>query len=505
MVTAALWSDVDGDGWPDLIVAYDWGQVACYRNLGGKKFEDISDRLGFGSGGTGRWSSLASCWDFNGDEKAGLTLSSAISVLTRLITPLPAEPTVLYAGVSVEGSAPQLVEAQSEAGRWYPLRNRETLLKVFPALARRFPTAESYAKATLEEVFPPESLSTAVKFAATELRSGVLLSQPDGTYRFSPLPRLAQIAPIEGLAAGDFDGDGCADILLVGNLHNPIPEIGRFDGGLGWLLRGDGRGGFTPAAAAESGFVVPGDARALAVTDLDQDGWPDALVTRNNDRALLFLNHPLPGRHGFGIALQGPPGNPTAIGARLTLTLADGTTQTAEVGAGTGYFAQSSSTVFFGYTDVGRYPCVSEFAGPTGERLCRLFLPHRPNWCVFPRHENKFACTCPHVPWLVASGRLAFASAQSGSGRMDRLEQNPTDVAAANTDCIDVSPAVRSRATTRTRALCCPPDLTWQKIIASLIWGGARISSRRFRTVFAPATRVAACRWMKPPNACATT
>ena len=29
MVTAALWSDLDGDGRPDLLVAYDWGNVAC--------------------------------------------------------------------------------------------------------------------------------------------------------------------------------------------------------------------------------------------------------------------------------------------------------------------------------------------------------------------------------------------------------------------------------------------------------------------------------------------
>lgn len=154
-----------------------------------------------------------------------------------------------------------------------------------------------------------------------------------------------------GVAAGDFDGDGRADLLLVGNSYAPIPETGRFDGGLGWLLRGDGAGGFTPLAPDESGFVVPGDARALAQLDLDQDGWPDALATRSNAPALAFLNRKRPGRHSFGVALRGPPGNPAAVGARLTLQLADGSSQSGEVGAGSGYLTQTSATTFFGYPD----------------------------------------------------------------------------------------------------------------------------------------------------------
>jgi len=348
MVTAALWSDVDGDGWPDLLVAYDWGPVACYRNLKGKRFEEVTEKLGFASAGNGWWRSLAVA-DFNGDGRPDFVVGN-IGLNTRYRASA-AEPTVLYANVVLDGSAPQLVEAQADGGKWYPLRSRETLAGVFPTLARRFPTAESYAKATLGEVFPAAALAAATKYEATELRSGIFLSQPDGTYRFAPLPRLAQIAPIHGIVAGDFNGDGRTDLIVVGNSYAPVPETGRFDGGLGWLLRGDGAGGFTPVPPAESGIVVPGDARALAVADLNQDGWPDVFVTRSNDVPLTFLNGGAPGRNSFGVALRGAPGNPTAVGARLTLLLGDGSSQTAEVSAGSGYLSQSSATAFFGYPD----------------------------------------------------------------------------------------------------------------------------------------------------------
>ena len=351
MVTAALGSDVDGDGWVDLLVAYEWGPVACYRNVEGKRFEDVSEKFGFAAAGNGWWSSIVAA-DFNGDGRPDYVVGN-VGLNTRYHASV-AEPAVLYANVVLDGSEPQLVEAQAEAGIYCPLRSREMLTKFFPALARRFTTAESYARATIDDVFSPEVLAHATKFTATELRSGVFLSQPGDagvTWSFSPLPRLAQIAPIHGMVAGDFDGDGHADLMVIGNSYAPTPETGRFDGGLGWLLRGDGHGGFTPVPPNESGFIVPGDARALAVTDLDQDGWPDLLATRNNDRALFFHNHGPAGRHSFAVALRGAPGNPTAVGTQLTLTLADGSSQTAEVTAGSGYFSQSAARLYFGYPD----------------------------------------------------------------------------------------------------------------------------------------------------------
>jgi len=46
---------------------------------------------------------------------------------------------------------------------------------------------------------------------------------------------------------------------------------------------------------------------------------------------------------------RGPAGNPAAAGARITLELADGSTQTSEVCAGSGTYSQSTAACFFGW------------------------------------------------------------------------------------------------------------------------------------------------------------
>jgi hypothetical protein len=179
----------------------------------------------------------------------------------------------------------------------------------------------------------------------------VFLSQPDGTWRFEPLPRIAQIAPLQGIVTGDFDGDGKTDVYAVQNSFAPIPSVGRFDGGISQLLRGDGHGHFTAVGPDQSGLVVPGDAKALVALDLDGDGWTDFIVTRNNAAALAFRNAGVAGHHPLRVLLRGPAGNAAAIGATVTLELADGSTQTAEMQAGGSYYSQSAPAAVFGYPD----------------------------------------------------------------------------------------------------------------------------------------------------------
>ena len=340
LVTAALWTDVDGDGWSDLLLALEWEAVRFFRNVEGRRFEDRTEAAGFGAAGTGWWTSLAAA-DFNGDGRVDYVAGNVgLNTQYRASAERPA---LLFYGEFAEEGAGQIVEAGWEGERMFPWRARKQLGAQIPTVLRRFPRSDVYARTTLEEMVGAGKLKAARRFAATELRSGVFLSQAEGTFRFSPLPRIAQVAPIQGMVAGDFDGDGFADVYAVQNSFAPIPLVGRFDGGISQLLKGDGKGGFEAVVAGESGLVVRGDAKALVATDLDDDGWADFLVSRNNDATMAFRNAGAAGGRPLRVRMRG-----MNVGARVTAEMENGATQTSEVYAGSGYYSQSSPDVFFG-------------------------------------------------------------------------------------------------------------------------------------------------------------
>ena len=94
--------------------------------------------------------------------------------------------------------------------------------------------------------------------------------------------------------------------------------------------------------ATESGVRVYGEQRGAALADFDQDGRIDLCVSQNGAATRLFRN--VRGRPGVRIRLQGPPGNPTGVGAQVRCSHVKGVK---EIHAGSGYWSQNSAILGF--------------------------------------------------------------------------------------------------------------------------------------------------------------
>ncbi|MDQ8186493.1 FG-GAP-like repeat-containing protein [Pelagicoccus sp. SDUM812002] len=367
MVTSAIWSDATGDGIPDLLLALDWGPVTLFENSDGK-LTDATSKSGLASY-LGWWNSIAPA-DFNGDG-----LIDYVAGNTGLNTKYKASsefPTVLYYGDFDDSGQKQIVEAQFEDENLYPIRAYSKLRFEIPSIADKFPTFADFARATLPEIIDTTKLDTATKLEANTLASGVFINNGNGTFSFSELPRLAQTAPVFGIAAQDFDGDGFTDIFLAQNSHAPEPTTGRFSGGLSLLVLGNGDGTFQPVPSAQSGLVVPGDAKSTITLDLGNDGWPDLVVAQNSDRLLAFQNFGVEGHRSFGVELEYTQSNPHGYGSKVTIIRKDGTKTTAELTSTTGYLSQSEPKLFFGYKESNK-PTEIIVAWPKGNKTSHPF------------------------------------------------------------------------------------------------------------------------------------
>lgn len=343
LVTSALWSDADGDGWLDLLVTHEWGPVKYFRNDGGKLTDmtsraGLADLKGWWNGITGR--------DIDNDGDIDYAVSNF--GLNTKYHPSPNKPVHLYYGEFGGLDEMRLVEAKYEADTLYPVRGRSCATAAMPFLSEQFTSFHNFAKSSLEEIFTTECLNTSLRLEVNELASGILINEGDGSFSFQPLPRIAQISPGFGVALTEVNGDGFSDLYIVQNFLSPQRETIRMDGGVSLLLEGRGDGTFSPIWPHRSGLIVPGDAMSLASVDLNRDGWVDFVVGVNDGPVHAFENAGQAGNRPLAVTLRGEPGNLAAVGSRVSITDASGRRQTAEVYAGGGYLSQSTSTLFFG-------------------------------------------------------------------------------------------------------------------------------------------------------------
>jgi len=345
MVSGALFTDLDGDGFAELILACEWGPLRIYRNEQGKfsvwdwpvRWPGTQEQLTLNQV-TGWWNAV-NVGDFDNDGQ--LDIVAANWGRNSRYQASFAQPLQIWWGPFAGAGALDVLEAHFEPGlnKVVPYASLDVLIPTMPFLQEQFPTYRAYGQASVEEILG--SRRTSARRAETRtLDSMVFLNRGDH-FDAQPLPAEAQWAPAYGVSVADANGDGHEDVFLSQNFFDVEPEVSRADAGRGLWLMGDGQGHFRAMPGQESGIKVYGQQRGCAVSDFDADGRVDLVVTQNGAETKLYRNQGA--RVGLRVRLKGPSANPMGIGAVMRLRAGDKWGPARELHSGSGYWSQDSA------------------------------------------------------------------------------------------------------------------------------------------------------------------
>ncbi|MBI1225781.1 MAG: RNA-binding protein [Bacteroidetes bacterium] len=257
MVCDAIWTDINQDNKPDLIVVGEWMPISIYINEAGKLKNETEQYL---NKSYGLWNRIETA-DLNKDGRPDFVIGN-LGTNTQ-IQASKSQPTEIYfADFDKNGSVDPLLCTYIQ-GKSYPYLTRDELLQQLASFKKRFTDYKSYSGATMQDLFTENELSNANHLIANDLKTSILLSDATGKYKLVALPPQAQYAPIHAIAVFDADKDGNFDLLLCGNDNNLKLRLGRADANHGVLLRGDGRGGFQYIEQVKSGLRINGDVRSI--------------------------------------------------------------------------------------------------------------------------------------------------------------------------------------------------------------------------------------------------
>ena len=275
MVTSGLWTDVDNDGWTDLLLVGEFIPITYFKNKEGKGFVKMESPSLANS--SGWWNSLtAGDFDQDGDMDY---IAGNLGLNTRY-KGTRKESLCIYAKDYDKNGSIDPVMTYYLQGKKHIVHSRDELISQISVMKLRFNNYKDYAEATFDESFLKSELEGAYVVCAEWFETSYIENKGNGNLDVKALTLETQFAPVNGMVVDDFNNDGFLDALLAGNLYATEVSSGRYDAGVGISLQGNGRNDFKVIPALESGFYADTDAKGMA-----------KLITANDETLLLVGNN----------------------------------------------------------------------------------------------------------------------------------------------------------------------------------------------------------------------
>ncbi|MCW3092570.1 MAG: RNA-binding protein [Ferruginibacter sp.] len=217
MVTSAAFTDINNDGWPDLVVAGEWTPVKIFFNNNGI-FKEQSV-----AASTGLWQTLY-CTDVNGDGFIDI-LAGNWGHNSKLYAGKDGPLKLYVKDFDKNGSVDQVM-AYTVDGKEYTFLAKDELERSMPVLKKAYLTYGEVAGKTVQFMFY-DLFKDYKELKAETLGSSCFINDGKGNFTRMDLPPDLQMAPIFSFAPYPYSSS--MTLLASGNFYGVVPYEGRYD------------------------------------------------------------------------------------------------------------------------------------------------------------------------------------------------------------------------------------------------------------------------------------
>jgi hypothetical protein len=286
MVTDALWSDYDGDGWEDLIIAREWNSMIFLKNMNGERL--ASQEIPEIENKHGMWFSVNS-GDFDRDGDPDYILGNLGE--NHRFTVSDQYPLRIYVlDLDLNGTIDPISTGywkdQHDVMTEFPINYLDELASQSTYFLKKYHAYEPFSYASIEDIFDSATMNRVDYTFYTNTTSSYILWNQGDHFQWEKLPLPAQVSPIKKTLIKDFNQDGYPDVLLAGNDHSYDIGTGYYDANKGLLLMSsDGKPLNSLIPSSESGIILHGMVESLLYLEGET---PLIMAGMNRDSILIY-------------------------------------------------------------------------------------------------------------------------------------------------------------------------------------------------------------------------